>query len=334
MRADPCFTADVLRLDPEYETERIVSAIRHQVAEVLRRKGSVVAMSGGIDSSVVAALLVKALGKEHVKGLLMPEAESSADTLRLSQLAASHLGIETIVEDITPTLHAVGCYARRDQAIRSVVPEFGPGYACKIVLPDLLAQDSYRLFSVVVQSPSGQVVKARLTLDSYRGIVAATNFKQRVRKMMEYYHADRLHFAVAGTPNLLEYDQGFFVKNGDGAADLKPIAHLYKTQVYQLAGYLEIPEEIVARPPSTDTYSLHQTQEEFFFSIPYQQFDLCLYGKNHDVPVSQVAAACGLSPENVERVFRDIDAKRKATRYLHLRPLLVRETDAVLVGGE
>ena len=79
-------------------------------------------------------------------------------------------------------------------------------------------------------------------------MVAAANFKQRVRKMMEYYYADLLQYAVAGTPNRLEYDQGFFVKNGDGAADVKPIAHLYKSQVYQLAAYLGVPEEIRRRP--------------------------------------------------------------------------------------
>jgi NAD+ synthase len=141
--------------------------------------------------------------------------------------------------------------------------------------------------------------------------------------MMEYYHADRLNFAVMGTPNRLEYDQGFFVKNGDGSADIKPIAHLYKTQVYQLAEYLGIPEDIRSRPPTTDTYSMSQSQEEFYFSLPYDKMDLCLYGKNHHIPAVEVARAAGLTPEQVESVYRDIVAKRKASRYLHLSPLLV-----------
>ena len=179
------------------------------------------------------------------------------------------------------------------------------------------------MFSVVVQSTEGKQTTARLTPEAYHGVVAATNFKQRVRKMMEYYHADRLNYAVAGTPNRLEYDLGFFVKNGDGAADLKPIAHLYKTQVYQLAEYLGIPEEIRCRPPTTDTYSLSQSQEEFYFSLPYDKMDICLYGKNHGIAAEDVALAADLSTDQVEYVYRDISAKRKATRYQHLKPLLV-----------
>ena len=161
------------------------------------------------------------------------------------------------------------------------------------------------------------------------GIVAATNFKQRVRKMLEYYHADRLNYAVTGTPNRLEYDQGFFVKLGDGSADAKPIAHLYKTQVYAMAEHLGVPEEIRLRPPTTDTYSLPQSQEEFYFSLPYSTMDLCLFGKNAGTPVEDVAAATELTIEQVNRVFRDIDQKRRTTRYLHLRPELVADVPEV-----
>jgi len=167
--------------------------------------------------------------------------------------------------------------------------------------------------------------RARLTAQAGQQLIAATNFKQRVRKMMEYYHADRLHYAVAGTPNRLEYDQGFFVKQGDGTADFKPIAHLYKTQVYLLAEHLGVPEEIRRRPPTTDTYSMPQTQEEFFFALPYDQMDLCLYGRDHDVPLEEVAEAIGLDRQQVERVYKDIDAKRRASQYLRLSPLLVHE---------
>jgi NAD+ synthase len=159
--------------------------------------------------------------------------------------------------------------------------------------------------------------------DAYLKLVAATNYKQRVRKLTEYFHADRLAYAVAGTPNRLEYDQGFFVKQGDGAADFKPIAHLYKTQVYALAEHLGIPEEIRARPPTTDTFSMPQTQEEFYFSLPYDRMDLCLYAHNHGITSAEVAPAVELTEEQVERVFDDIERKRAATRYLHARPLLI-----------
>jgi NAD+ synthase len=317
------FSADMLKLDTAMVVDRIMQAIRTLVLKDLRRKGAVLGLSGGIDSSVVAALSVRALGADRVLGLLMPERDSSEDSLILGRLVGDHLGIKTLVEDITPVLDGAGCYRRRDEMIRRVIPHYASDYKCKIALPGLLHQESYRVFSVVVQSPDGQVTKARLPLEAYHGIVAATNFKQRIRKMMEYYHADRLNFAVMGTPNRLEYDQGFFVKNGDGSADVKPIAHLYKTQVYQLAEYLGIPEDIRSRPPTTDTYSMSQSQEEFYFSLPYDKMDLCLYGKNHRIPSVEVARAVGLTAEQVEIVYRDIASKRKATRYLHLSPLLV-----------
>ena len=329
MHARAVFSADALKLDAARSVDQITTAIREQVLKDLKRKGVVVGLSGGIDSSVVAALNVQALGKDKVLALLMPERESSEDSLSLARQVADSLEINTVLEDITPILEGAGCYRRRDEMIRIVIPEYGSGYKSKIVLPGLADQKGYRIFSVVAQSPEGRQITARLTPESYHGVVAATNFKQRIRKMMEYYHADRLNYAVAGTPNRLEYDQGFFVKNGDGAADLKPIAHLYKTQVYQLAEHLGIPEEIRRRPPTTDTYSLSQSQEEFYFSLPYDKMDICLYGKNHGISAEDVARAAGLTADQVEYVYRDITAKRKATRYQHLKPLLIESVEEI-----
>ena len=282
-----------------------------------------VGLSGGVDSSVCVALCARAFGPEKVLGVLMPEADSASDTLQLSELVARSFGVETVLEDITAVLEAAGCYRRRDEAFRSVLPEYGPGWKAKIVLPSLLGESRYRLFSVVAEGPGGERAEARLSARAYREVVAATNFKQRTRKMLEYHHADRLDYAVVGTPNRLEYDQGFFVKNGDGAADVKPIAHLYKTQVYQLAEALGVPEEVRSRPPTTDTYALEQSQEEFFFSVPYDAMDLCLYARNEGYPASAVADLVGLRVDDVERILADIDQKRRVTAYLHLPPLLV-----------
>lgn len=317
------FSTDVLRFDAYLEIERITGAIKEIVGKQLKRKGAVVGLSGGIDSSVVAALCVKALGKGRVFGLFMPEADSSDDSLRYGRMVADELGIQSTVEDISPILTGAGCYRRRDEAIRGVIPHYDDTYKSKIVMSSVLGGNQYRLFSIVAQAPDGTQTKARLSAEAYLGVVAATNFKQRVRKMVEYYHADRLSYAVAGTPNRLEYDQGFFVKNGDGSADFKPIAHLYKTQVYHLAAHLGIPLEVQRRPPTTDTYSLRQSQEEFYFSLPYDKMDLCLYGKNHGVSPELVAPVVGLTVEEVKWVYHDIDAKRVATRYLQLAPVLV-----------
>jgi NAD+ synthase len=322
-RPKVAFSADALRIDPAATTREIAAAIREQVLRRLRKRGIVLGLSGGIDSSVTAALCAKALGPEKVFAVLMPEKDSDPESLHLGRLMVEALGIHSAIEDIAPILAAAGCYARRDEFIRKVVPEFGPDWGCKVVIANALAGDRYSLTQLVVQSPDGAQHKLRMPLEVYLGIVAATSMKQRTRKQIEYYHADRLNYAVAGTPNRLEYDQGFFVKNGDGAADVKPIAHLYKTQVYQLAEYLGVPEEIRRRPPTTDTWSLAQTQDEFYFSLPYDRMDLCLYGLNHAIPAAAVGRATGLTTDQVERVWRDIHAKRKATRYLHEPPLLV-----------
>jgi NAD+ synthase len=212
-----------------------------------------------------------------------------------------------------------------------VFPEYGDGYKNKIVLPSILKGDRLNVSELTIEAPNGERKTARMPLEAYLELVAATNFKQRVRKMLEYYHADRLHYVVAATPNRLEYDQGFFVKQGDGAGDVKPIAHLYKSQVYTLAAYLGVPEGIRSRQPTTDTFSLAQSQEEFYFALPYEKMDLCLFGRNHGVPPAEVAPAVGLTAEQVERVYRDIDQKRRTTRYLHAKPALaspVPEIDA------
>jgi len=322
------FSKEALQLDYAKEADRISEVLREHVMRNFRKKGVVIGLSGGIDSSVVAGLTVRALGKDRVLGLLMPERDSSSETLPLSQQLAKHLGIQTVHEDITGILEATKCYQRRDDAIRLVIPDYGPGWKSKIVLPNVLDEDQFRLFTVVAQSPSGQKLEVRLTMEAYLGIVAATNIKQRTRKMLEYYHADRLNYAVAGTPNRLEYDQGFFVKLGDGAADVKPIAHLYKSQVYRMAEFLKLPDAICKRGPTTDTYSLPQTQEEFYFSVPYDKMDLVLFGKNQGLSPADVAPAVGLTVEQAGMVFRDIEAKRRVAHYLHAVPVLVENLHA------
>ena len=323
------FTRDAIRIDPADTVARIVAAIRDEVLEDMRRRGAVVALSGGIDSSVVATLCARALGRDRVLGLLMPERDSSSDALRLGTALARHVGIECIVEDIAPTLAAVGCYQRQDDAIRMVFPDYGAGWRCKLALPSLLEGDRLNIVRLIVADPQGTQRTARMPPNAYLQMVAATNFKQRTRKMIEYYHADRLRYAVAGTPNLLEHDQGFFVKQGDGAADFKPIGHLFKSQVYALADYLDVPSEIRSREPTTDTFSLSQSQEEFYFGLPYQQMDLCMWAFDHGIPTAEAGRVIGLTEEQVDRVYRDIQAKRRASRYRHHVPTLVPERGGV-----
>lgn len=308
----------VLDIDLSAEAEKITVWIKRVLSKKLSRRGLVVAISGGIDSSVCAALSVEAVGARRVYGLLLPEHDSSKNSRQQGEEVARALGIDYEVVEIAPTLEAIGCYRARDEAIRQVVPDYGTGWKNKIVLSGGL-EGRLNHFLLVTENPKGERQSIRLPLREYLQIVAATNHKQRIRKTIEYFHADRLNFAVIGTPNRLEFDQGFFVKNGDGSADLKPIAHLYKSQVYALARYLGLPESVCSAVPTTDTYSLPQGQDEFYFALPYKQMDLALFAYENDYPASELADALQISEEKAKLVYRDIERKRQFARYLHAK---------------
>lgn len=315
------FSVDALKIDPPAETERIVNALREYVHQVMRRRGGVVGISGGVDSTVVLALAVRAFGANRVIPVIMPEKDSDPETERIARLAADHFGVEPILENITPALDGFGCYPRRDAAIRRLFPEYDPlaGFKAKIVLPqNLLEEDSINFFSLMIVTPNGEELSKRLPVREYLEIVAASNFKQRTRMAILHYHAELRTFAVIGTANKNEHDQGFFVKHGDGGVDIQPIAHLFKTQVYQLAEYLDVPQEIRERPPTTDTYSAPSTQEEFFFRLPFQIMDVLWYAQEHDVPIPEVAQVMGLEEVQIQRAFNDFTKKRRTTEYLRM----------------
>ena len=312
----------VLSLDCSAQVQRIAQWMQQVVGQQMHRRGVIIALSGGVDSSVCGALAVRALGAKKVFGLLLPEHDSSSSSADRGALVAQQLGITYELQHIGETLEAIGCYRARDAAIRALFADYGPTWKSKIAIAGG-SQGQVNFFKLVVQSPDGAVAEKRLPIREYLQIVAATSFKQRLRKTLEYYHADRLNYAVIGTPNRLEYDQGFFVKNGDGAADLKPIAHLYKSQVYALARYLGLPEEVCTAMPTTDTYSMHQGQDEFYFALPYDRMDMALWAHNHQVPAAELADYLHVSLERAQFIYADIEAKRRATHYLHARPALL-----------
>jgi len=312
----------MLDLDAATETQRIVDSLRRNVHEALHRQGGIVGISGGIDSSVVLALCAQAFGPERVVGVLLPEGESSPDSARLAHLLADQFNVPTVTEDISEALRGAGCYRRRDEAMARIFPEYAHDWKAKIVLPgQLLEKDTLNVFYLTVTSPNGQEFTKRLPLREYYQIVAASNFKQRTRMAMLYYHAELRNYAVVGTANKNEHDQGFFVKHGDGGVDVAPIVHLFKTQVYQLARYLGIPEEIQSRTPTSDTYSAGSTQEEFFFRLPFALLDVIWFGYEHHVPAASIAQALDLTAEQVERVIADIIRKQRTTAYLRTAAL-------------
>ncbi len=317
----PDLNNQVLELDCAQEIKKICNTLQ-QYNRKYRRRGAVIAMSGGIDSSVCAALCTKAFGAERVQALLLPERDSSQSSSSLGGMLAKHLGLKYIATDLSPTLDSIGCYQWRDEAIRTVFPDYRQDWKSKIVISGG-ARGGFHYFRLIVQTPDGKQFEKRLPHRAYLQIVAATNFKQRIRKTIEYFHADRLNYSVIGTPNRVEYDQGFFVKNGDGSADIKPIAHLYKTQVYALARHMNLPDEICTTTPTTDTYSLPQGQDEFYYALPYDKMDLALWAHNNGISAAELAQAINIGEEQAQLVYADIEAKRNTTGYLHARPVLV-----------
>jgi len=318
------FSKDILYIENIEEfCNEIIEKLKMDVARKLQRRGAIVGISGGIDSSVVLALSAKAFGSERVTGIMLPEQDSSDDSRILAEKLAAKFEVPTLLEDITKALDGFGCYQRRDEAISKVIANFNPDIdKAKIEIKQNIAENLPAIFSVTVIKPNGETLSKLLPAKEYLQIVAATNFKQRCRMSMLYYHAERLHYAVIGTPNKHEVEQGFFVKYGDGGADVMPIGHLYKTQVYQLAKYLGVPQDIIDRTPTTDTYTAEQTQEDFFYQMPFESMDLIWYGWENNYEAEEVAKVMGKSTTEIQNIYKNFERKRKTTEYLRMKPIL------------
>jgi NAD+ synthase len=320
------FSRQSIRIEPAAEAERIVSELRRLVRQGMRRPGGVVGISGGVDSAVVLALAVRAFGADRVVAVMMPEKDSEPVSLRLARTLAAQLGVQPVLEDITPTLLGFGCYQRRDEAVRRVFPEYDAahGYKMKITLPpNLLNEGTLNVFTLTIVAPDGREFSKPLPASELLQIVAGSNFKQRARMAMLYYHAELRNYAVIGTANRNEHEQGFFVKHGDAGVDVRAIGHLYKTQVYQLAQHLDVPLEIRQRRPTSDTYSAPCDQQEFFFRLPFETMDLLWFALETHVPVPEVASVMGLSEAQVQRAFSDLRRKQQSTAYLRMSPAAI-----------
>ena len=318
------FSKDIILLnDVEAVTNKIISKLQDDVLHNLKRLGAVVGTSGGIDSSVCLALSAKAFGPEKVLAIMMPEKDSSKNSEELARELTAKFGVRTIKEDITSALLGFKCYERRDEAVRRVFPEYDPKtHKMKIGIKQSgLSNNLPPVFSLTIIDSNGNQEDKILPVKEYLTIVAASNFKQRSRMSMLYFHAESLHYAVIGTPNKHEQEQGFFVKYGDGGADLMPIGNLYKTQVYQLANWLGVPKGIIDRTPTTDTYSAEQTQEEFFFQLPYGLMDIYWYGFENGYSTEEVAEVMGEPKDKVIALFNNFERKKKTTEYLRMSPI-------------
>jgi NAD+ synthase len=318
------FSKDIILLDDvESVVNKITQKLRQDVFHNLKRLGAVVGTSGGIDSSVCLALSAKAFGPEKVLGIMMPEKDSSPESEELARELTAKFGVKVIREEITPALSGFRCYERRDEAVNNVFPEYDPKtHKMKIGIKQSgLSNNLPPVFSLTIIDKNGIQKDKILPVKAYLKIVAASNLKQRSRMSTLYFHAESLHYVVIGTPNKHEQEQGFFVKYGDGGADVMPIGNLYKTQVYQLANYLGVPKGIIERTPTTDTYSAEQTQEEFFFQLPFGLMDIFWYGFENGYSPDEVAEVMGDPVEKVIALFSNFERKRKTTEYLRMAPV-------------
>jgi NAD+ synthase len=318
------FSKEIIFLeDIEAAANEIIHKLQQDVLVNFKRNGAVIGISGGIDSSVCLALSVRAFGADKVVGIIMPEKDSSPESEELALELAGKLGVRTIKEVITGALNGFKCYDRRDEAVKSVFPEYDPmTYKMKIgIRQSGLFNNLPPLFTLSIIDKNGVQQDKMLHAKEYLQIVAASNFKQRSRMSILYYHAEALHYAVIGTPNKHEQEQGFFVKHGDGAGDVMPIGNLYKTQVYQFAEYLGVPQSIIERTPTTDTYSAEQTQEEFFYQLPFRLMDIYWYGFENEYTPGEVASVMGETTERIDALFRNFERKRKTTEYLRMPPV-------------
>lgn len=317
------FSKDILQIDPHGEVELIANFIAKTLLIDMHKKGAIIGLSGGIDSALSAALCVRALGPDRVLGLVLPEKDSSSVSEEYALLLAGQLGIKTEKVDITPVLEQFGVYTKRNRVVSKLFPDFDPStWRFKIVLPqDLLEKDRFNVFSLVVQLPDGSEKKRRIPTQGYLEMVASTSIKQRTRMVYLYYFAERNNYAVSGTTNCTEMLQGFFVKYGDGGVDIEPLAHLYKSQVYMLAEYLDIPKEIQERPPSPDTYTAEVSDTEFYFSVPFDILDPFLWANENNIPQERICEVLSLTKDQYRRIKKDIDRKAKATyHYLQMPP--------------
>lgn len=317
------FSKEILHIENIEEVcNTIINKLKKDVAQSLQRRGAVIGISGGIDSSVCLALSAKSFGPDKVTAIMLPERDSSDDSKTLALTLANKFNVKTLEENITKALDGFGCYERRDEAIARVITDFDPkSDKSKIEIKQDIGKNLPGIFSVTVIKPNGDAVSKLLPVKEYLQIVAATNFKQRCRMSMLYYHAERLHYAVIGTPNKHEVEQGFFVKHGDGAADVMPIGHLYKTQVYQLARHLGVPQEIIDRTPTTDTYTAEQTQEDFFYQMPFIDMDLIWYGWENNYEAEEVGKVMSKPTKEIEAIYKSFQRKKNTTQYLRMRPI-------------
>jgi len=310
---------DIQNID-SVETE-LQNFIKDQVFDKFKRKGAVIGISGGIDSALTCTLCIKAIGKENVLGVLMPEKDSNPKSTIYAKNLCEKLGMRFVTIDITNVLDSFKVYSTREQIIKKYFPRFTNQDRYRIVVPNRLVNNSsISLPHLEILDIENQTHKIRLSLHDYLDLIAATSIKHRTRMTMLYYYAEKNHFVVAGTTNKSELVQGYYVKYGDGGVDIEPLAEIYKTQVYQISSHLGIPDEIINRKPSPDTWNFEVSDEDFFFGLPYRTLDLIWYASENNIQPEKISIELGLTLEQLELIMDDQRKKWKSSQHMREMP--------------
>jgi NAD+ synthase len=307
--------------------EKLPPFIKETVVNDLKKDGIVIGVSGGVDSALIATLAVKALGPDHVYGLILPEKESSPSSRELATRLCKKLKIPYGEVPITPMLESFGIYSQKESILRELFPQYDPViHTTNLFLPPGISSLSLlALPSIRLSNEKGSISTKRLSAPQYLKLISLQNVKQRTRMIVLYMHAEKMNYSVSGTTNKSELLTGYFVKFGDGGVDLEPIADLYKLQVYNLSEMLNIDTKIISRAPSPDTWSHFTSDEDFYLRMPYDILDQLLYAEEHDLPSEVVQKSTGLNASQIESAFKHIHTMKNASRMLQLPPPVYKE---------
>ena len=315
------FSKNILQIkDIQNLKKSLENFLYHQTFEKFRKHGIVLGISGGIDSAVVAALACNAIGKENVLGIILPEKESNPDSQELAEKLCKNLEIEYLVDDITPILDSSSVYKIREEIVQKFFPNFNNLCKYRLIFTENFDNDGLSIPYLEIQDSQNQTHKIKISLNDYLTMTAATNIKHRTRMNRLYYYAEKNNFLVCGTTNKAEFQQGYFVKYGDGGVDIEPLANIFKTQVYQLAESLKIPHEIIQRKASPDTWSFDVSDEEFFFSLPYEIIDFMIYAKEKSIPIDEICSSLNLKEDQIKRILKSQERKWNSSKTSRIFP--------------